>query len=122
MEWSPAAFDEKLTLNIEYRIPSLFVARADYEVVEGLGAFVAYDSFLYAAAWNELPRNNRIFVRQQRVEGGIIYRFDDRLELTIAGGMALDTDFETGWDLRSTDRIAEVEDFAYIRGGLELRI
>ena len=124
LEWTPT---EELTIEIQYNIPDSFEARADYEFFEDNESsgslFASYRSHFYAAHWDELDSgHDRVLFRQRFLEGGLLYRYSDRLLLTAAAGYVLDSDYEVGFDTRNTQGLADIDPYPYLRAEFELRL
>ncbi|MEL7238701.1 MAG: hypothetical protein AAGK78_07550 [Planctomycetota bacterium] len=126
IRWNPenaGIFEDRLTIDIQYLIPDNFIARIDYRVAGDTGLFLVYDSNLFAAHSEAFSSgSDRLLYRTRSVEGGLLYRYNDQLVVTLAGGYVLDSEFEIGFDLRDTDTLADIENYPYVRGGVELRL
>ena len=70
---------------------------------------------------NTIEGNDRLMAFESRVELGLKGTINDTVSFVIAGGYAFDRKFETGWDSRDTDEIADVSDEPYVRVGIEAR-
>lgn len=107
-------------LTARYSVPFSFEARVGYDVAENLQAYAAYDSFTRGFWIEDDPSDNdRIFFHQDRVELGFRYGALDGLDLTLAGGYAFNQEFETGWDVRDTDDLRELDAAPYVRVALD---
>jgi hypothetical protein len=62
-----------------------------------------------------------LLFQQRRAEGGVIWRPNDEIALTVAAGYAFDQEFNIGWDTRNQDRVAKPSDEPYLRVGFEVR-
>lgn len=124
LEWRPI---EEVLLEVAFTIPDSFSARVDWTVlgdrqVSGLGLYASLNRTTQAFHWNELPGSDRLFHRMSFAEAGLNWRIHDRLELVIAAGYAFNQEFETGWDSRDTQEIAEIDDAPYARAQARLRL
>ena len=124
VEWRPT---DRFQLNLNYLLPTNFDFRASYQLfgdqVNGAGVYAALSRSVSAYHWNAFgDGDDRIFFRQVRLEGGVQYRFNDRLQLILSGGYAFDQEFSVGFDSRERDTIADVDATPYIRGQLQLRL
>ena len=106
---------------IGYSVPFSIDALAEYELSEGLHLFGSYDS-RYRGFWMEDDEDRRVFLSQQRVEGGVRLTTSGRrrAELVAAAGYSFGQELETGWDVRDTDTLREVDASPYLRLGLDL--
>lgn len=121
LEWRP---NERLTVTVEYSLPYDFTARADYDLVGGVGLYASVENSLMAVHWDELDTgHDRVFFSQSQVEAGLAWDIDrDKLRAITAFGYAFDQEFETGFDTRDLDDLADVDDNVYLRAALELRL
>lgn len=120
VEWRP---DDRFRLQVNYQIPDIFTARADYDVIANVGLYASFENRLNAFHWDELAQgSDRIFYRQNYVESGLQWTLDDRLSLIAAFGYAFNRDFEVGFDTRDTENLAEISDEPYGRLALQLRL
>ncbi len=124
IEWRP---NDRLTVEITYSIPQDLTARADYTLsgdpeTGGVGLYASLNRTVSAFHDNDLPSGHRLFFRQSTAEAGLNWRLHDRLELVVAGGWAFNQEFETGWDSRDLDGVADVDDAAYVRALARLRL
>lgn len=120
IEWRP---DDRFQLQVNYQIPDIFTARADYDIVGNVGLYASFQSRINAFHWDELSQgSDRIFYRQRYLESGLEWTLDDRLSLIAAFGYAFDREFEVGFDTRDTENVAEISDEPYGRLALELRL
>ena len=124
IEWRPT---DRFRLNLNYLLPLNFDFRADYQIVgdeqSGAGVYASLSRSVSAFKWNSFGDNDdRIFFRQVRLEGGVNYRLNDRLEVILSGGYVFDQEFTYGFDTRDTNTLADVDDTPYVRGQLQLRL
>ena len=124
VEWRPT---DKFQLNLNYLIPTNFDFRASYQLfgdqVNGAGLYASLSRSVNAFHWNAFADgDDRLFFRQVRLEGGVQYRLNDRLQLILSGGYAFDQEFSVGFDTRERDTIADVDATPYVRGQLQLRL
>lgn len=121
LEWRP---NERFTLTVQYSIPDTFTARADYDLVAGVGLYGSFERSTLATHWDELEAgHHRVFFRQSLVEGGLAWDIDkDKLRAIGAVGYAFEQEFDTGFDTRDLEDLAEVDDNVYLRAALELRL
>jgi hypothetical protein len=100
--------------NFTYSVPYFVEARVDYSITRKLGLFAAYDSFT-RGFWLEDVDNRRVFFSQRRIEAGVQYGIFEQLNLVLAGGYAFDQEFETGWDIRNTTTLRDLDSRPYVR-------
>lgn len=124
IEWRPT---DRARFELMFSLPQNLNVRADYTLlgdpeVSGLGVYASLNRTVGAFHWNQLPGDHRLIFRQTFAEAGVNWRLHDRLELLVAGGYAFDQEFETGWDTRDADTIAETDDAPYVRALARLRL
>jgi hypothetical protein len=118
IEWKP---DDRLTIEFRYLLVDRFDLRVDYRVVGGLNVFASIDQRRLAFEMDELPEHHRLLFEQRRAEAGLRWEPREDMALIVAGGYAFGQAFETGFDFRDTDEIAELTDEPYARIGLDFR-
>ena len=118
IEWKP---DDRLTVEFRYLLVDRFDLRVDYRVVGGLNVFASLDQRRLAFEMDELPDHDRLLFEQRRAEAGLRWEPREDMALIVAGGYAFGQAFETGFDFRETDEVAELSDEPYARIGLDLR-
>lgn len=118
--WTPT---ERWTLNLAYAPTLTFNGKIEYELIDDeLGIFGRINTKLAAYEIVDDGSNDRLLFSQRRAEMGVSWQTLRRaLRLEIAGGYAFDQEFETGWDLRDTDTVAEISDEPYVRLTAALR-
>ena len=57
----------------------------------------------------------------ERVESGLSWKLGEHAKIVLAGGYAMDQEFNTGWDSRDVDRVTAIEDTSYYRLGIDLK-
>ena len=124
VEWRPT---DRFQLNLNYLLPTNFDFRASYQIVgnevNGAGVYASLSRSVSAYHWNAFPDgDDRLFFRQVRLEGGLQYRLNDRLQVILSGGWAFDQEFSVGFDTRQRDTIADVDATPYARAQLQLRL
>ena len=121
LEWRPT---ERFTATFTYSIPQDLSVRADYDLVGGLGLYGSFNRNIAAFHWDELDAgNDRVFFERFLGELGFAYDLDeDKLRLILAGGYAFGQEFNTGFDTRDLDELAELDDSSYVRAAFELRL
>ena len=124
VEWRPT---DRFQLNLNYILPLNFDFRATYQLIgdqeNGAGVYASLSRSVSAFHWNAFSDgDDRIFFRQVRLEGGVNYRLNDRLQLVLSGGYAFDQEFTFGFDTRDTETLADIGDTPYVRAQLELRL
>lgn len=117
--WKP---DDKLTIRGRYLFPDDGELLAEYALSDHWTLFGGYDSTIDAFRIDG-DDHDRLFFRQRRVEAGVRWSplADERrasLALELAGGYAFDQRFETGWDVRDLDDVAEVDAAPFVRASL----
>lgn len=122
LEYRPS---EKVTINLRYVIPDGGEADVEYAVTPEFRVYGGFSQQNEAFHDNRFDDpSDRILFRQSRVELGLRGRketFGKDLSFTVAGGYAFSTEFETGWDSRDTENLADISDEPYLRVGFELK-
>jgi len=113
--WKPI---EDLTLEVTYVLPVDFEIRAGYAITDSLELYGSFDSDKDAYDVEGLASNRRLFFRQRRVEAGIDFSPIDNTTITLAGGLAFDQEFTTGFDTRDDTTLTELDDEPYVRVGV----
>ncbi len=117
-DWRPA---DRVSLSVGYVVPVTFRAVAAYEVTDGVSVFGQFDNRLDAFTLDSTRDHRRLFFQQRRIEAGVRVRPHDMVDITLAGGYAFDQEFESGFDTRDRDGVADVSDEPFIRAALNLR-
>ena len=119
-----AAGEEWVSVEVNYLPPVNFDALATLRIAGDLDAYASLEGRTLPAHWDALDQgHDRVFFRQNLAEAGISYDADpDRFRFILAGGWAFAQDLETGWDTRNTEELADIEDHAYARVAIELRL
>ncbi len=113
--------DDRWTFEVGYTLPFSFRARATYQLAETLSFFGEFDSFTRGFWIEDDPGNNdRIFFTQRRIEGGLRYEAATGVDLVAAAGYAFGQEFESGWDVRDTDGVRDIDPAPYVRLGVSL--
>lgn len=118
VHWRPA---QRLSLHARYAIPYTVNARVDYMLLEKVGVFARLENRFDAYHIEGADEHRRLFFEQRRIEGGLRWGGRDRARLELAGGLAFDQEFSTGYDARDLNNDIEVESAPYVRLGLGLR-
>lgn len=121
LEYRP---NEKVTVNLRYVIPDGGEADVEYAITPAFRVYGGFSQQNEAFHDNRIEGNDRVLFRQSRAEVGLRGRsetFGKDLSFTVAGGYAFSTEFETGWDSRDTDKLADISDEPYLRVGFEVK-
>lgn len=114
--------DETWTFRLRYVIPDGGEAEVIYALNRNFGIYASFQQQNEAFHWDELENSNdRVLFSQTRAEVGIRTTYNDRFSFLLAGGYSFNTEFETGWDTRDTEKLAEISDEPYLRIGFELK-
>lgn len=119
IRWSPA---DRWTIRARasaFALPFIADVTVDYALADSLSLYGSFNS-RRPAFWLEDRDDERLFFRQRRLEAGLRYGARDGVTLIVAGGWAFDQTFETGWDVRDTDDVRELDDRPYLRVALDL--
>jgi hypothetical protein len=117
IRWEP---NDDFYLEFTYTITDRFDAVANYRFAPHWSVFGRFDTRREAFHLEELG-SRRLLWEQRRLEAGLRFSPREQFDLTVSAGYAFDGRFETGWDARDTDTVAELSDEPYIRVGLETR-
>ncbi|HAI11841.1 MAG TPA: hypothetical protein DCM28_09065 [Phycisphaerales bacterium] len=113
---------DKLELELRSILLYNIDATLTYEVSDSFELFGAYASRTDAfRADNDNRSTRRVIFSQQTVELGLSYEPCNEFELTVAGGLAFDQEFEYGFDSRDTTSITDVSDEPYLRIAAEIK-
>ncbi len=115
--------DDRLLLTARYFFPLDGEIELAYELHKEWTLYVGYESSLDAFHLDTPDDDDdRLFFQQRRVEAGVRWAPGawPGVELTVAGGYAFDQEFETGWDLRDTDSVADVDGTPFGRVALSV--
>ena len=117
--WKPI---EPLKIEATYTFSDNIDATIDYSITEGLGVFASYASRTYAFHDDNYPDGKeRMFFSQRLATVGVRYSPIKDVDITLAGGYAMGQRFEYGWDLRETDKIADLSDEPFARVQLAVK-
>lgn len=118
LTWTP---DEFWTIDIRSSVFFSFNGSVSYQASQDLRLFASFvrrsDAFTIQGGFP----NRRLLFTQDRLELGLTYDIRENLALTLAGGYALNQEFEVGFDSRDPTGLRDLDDSGYIRGGIELR-
>lgn len=118
IQWEPTA---QSMVKLTYIIPFDFAFEAEYRPLPELGLFASYSMRTEAFHSDALPNSiDRLLYEQRRVEAGARWRPTGGVAIVLAGGYAFGQQFDSGFDVRDTDEVAELSDEPYLRAGLEL--
>ncbi|QDU72666.1 hypothetical protein [Mucisphaera calidilacus] len=118
VRWTPV---DKLNLDATFFYPESFRARIGYRVIEPLEFYGELLARNKAYAIGSLPKDRRLFFRQDLLEAGLKWRFLRGLELTVAGGWAFGQQFTTGYDVRDDTTVRKLSDAPYARLGFGMK-
>lgn len=117
--WSP---DDRWTVSAQgsaFALPFVADVTVQYAVSDMLSLYGSFKSHR-PAFWLEDADNRRIFLRQRRLEAGLRYAAREGVTFILAGGWMFDQKFETGWDVRDTDKLRELDDEPFVRFAVDL--
>lgn len=117
--WKP---NDKFTLDVTWSIPDKFRVDVDYKLFDSLSVFGQLRDETNSFHNDDFENTRRrLFFEQQMVEAGVRFTANDTFSFVLAGGYAFNQSFQTGWDTRETDKIADVSDGVFGRIAVELR-
>ncbi|MCC5831002.1 MAG: hypothetical protein JJU36_16270 [Phycisphaeraceae bacterium] len=114
--WKPV---DAVTLRLSYSIPVTIDVDVDVEIYEGWTLYGKFENRFAGFHESGQSRNQRIMVRQRRLEGGIRYKWDS-VEVSIGGGFAFDQEVSRGFDIRGRRDRQSYADRPYIRAGVSI--
>ena len=88
-------------------------AKATWYATENVDVFVGFDRASEGFRYND-QKDRRLFFMYNKVELGTKIRVADRIDFNGGVGYAFNQKFEEGFDLRTTDTIAEAENHSFV--------
>ena len=119
IRWTPTDRWSVTATASAFALPFVADVTVAYALADDLSLYGSFES-RRPAFWLEDADNERIFFQQRRLEAGLRYGVRNGGTLIVAGGWAFDQEFETGWDVRDTDDVRELDDAPYLRVALDL--
>ena len=116
--WTP---DDQWTIDIRSALFFSFNGRVTYQLSDSAQLFGSYQIRQDAFYISNGPDHRRFLFSQQRAEAGVNYSLTERLELVVAGGVALDQEIDVGFDTRDPAGLRDLDDSGYIRVGVVIR-
>ena len=113
-------FDDQTTVRATYVLPFNVNASIEHQLDDELTLFGRFDSQINAYTLDRYPDNRRLMFSQEQIEAGLVWR-DSGIELSVAGGYALNQVFTRGFDARDDSTVRDISDEPYVRVGLGLR-
>ncbi len=111
---------EQLTLEARYFVPMSFVGSIRWALIEDrLSLFGSYDRRVNAFHLEDQIDTRRLFYRIQRAKLGLAYTAGECLDIEGGIGYAFEQSFDSGFDLRNTDTVAEPSDEVFLFLALE---
>jgi hypothetical protein len=112
---------EKLDISAVWDFLYTFTANVQYDLYRTVSLYFQYVDNQDAFHDVNLPDDRRLFFMEQHLELGIVFRPDDWIDLTLAGGYSFARSFSDGFDARSLHDTNGISDEPYARIGLSLR-
>ena len=92
--------DNRWTIDIRSAVFFSFTGKVTYKAASRLAFYASYirrsDAFMLSGG----PDNRRLIFSQDKAELGVVYAFDDKVALTLAGGYAFNQEIDLGYDVR----------------------
>ncbi|MDB5297874.1 MAG: hypothetical protein JWO31_3857 [Phycisphaerales bacterium] len=110
----------RMTLSAAYAVPYTGDATLAYALTDQFSVFGGYASFLNAFALDGEGREDRFFLRMQRVEFGVRYVNPDVLgrglyvDVALTVGYVFEQAWSRGFDVRDLDPVASTEGTPYV--------
>ena len=117
LHWRP---NKRFTVKLTYFVPVALNIAAEYALSGGWSVFGRFDNHFSVFTVDGAPDHQRLFFQQQRLEAGVRLRSDQKVDLTLAGGYAFNQEFNTGFDVRDLNEIAEPSDEPYVRVAVQI--
>ena len=117
LTWRP---DLNWTVTLRTLVLVNLNAEVAYKATDDLTFYAVYERDTDAFQLDGDLDTRRLIVSQQRVELGLRYRVDENLRLIAAGGFAFDQTFDRGFDTRDLRTVADLDDAAFFRVGVEV--
>jgi len=116
--WKPY---DRLRIFADYILLTDFDIDVGYEFVPKWTVFGAFETRDDAFKVESIPGNERLIYEQRRIEAGLRWQPNTHLIFNVAGGYGFDTNFERGFDVRSTDNVVHASPEPYFRVGLDVK-
>ncbi len=105
---------DNLELRAAYEMPYTANVDLEYRFTRNIAIYGQAAHFFHGFELSHQSETNRLFEEMTRVELGVRLIYGDLVDVSLAGGYALDQDFYRGWDVRHVDRIARFTDEPYL--------
>jgi len=115
--WRPS---ERVMWRAKWSMLYNFNITASYFLTREMELYAGYYSNNRAITQSGGRENRRLFFEMERVESGLSWKLSEHAKIVLAGGYAMDQEFNTGWDSRDVDRVTAIEDTSYYRIGVDL--
>ena len=116
--WKPA---DKWTIEADYWFPVTFNATVSYEVADFATLFGRFQNTYRGFEIEGDGSDDRLFFQQRLLEAGVHWMPCPAARITAAIGYAFDQEFETGWDVRDTDKVRDLSSEPFLRFGAHIR-
>lgn len=106
--------------------PGGFAGSIEHELNEWITLYGRYDNRTRSFHLDSDDSDRRLFFKQSRVEGGIVWTGTQGdsfpgAEIRVAVGYAFEQEFSRGWDTRDDDTVRDISDEPYVRAALTMR-
>lgn len=119
LTWEPK---DGLRVELTWTLTDRFDGRVAYDVSKQWTVFGRFETRSTGFHLDELEASNdRILFHQRRAEAGVTWNPKPMVRVLVAGGYAFEQEFTVGWDSREDEELAELDDAAYVRFGVEVR-
>jgi hypothetical protein len=116
--WRPY---DRLRIFADYILLTDFDIDVGYEFIPKWTAFGAVETRDDAFKIESIPGNGRLIYEQRRIEAGLRWQPNPHLIFSLAGGYGFDTNFRSGFDVRSTNAVLHASPEPYFRVGLDMK-
>ncbi|MEZ6190271.1 MAG: hypothetical protein R3C45_03170 [Phycisphaerales bacterium] len=105
--------------------PGGITGSIEHDLDDRLTLFALFDNSVRSFHLDTDDGDRRLFFKQNRVEGGIVWRGTQGdsfpgVEVRAAVGYAFSQEFSRGWDTRDDDTVRDISDEPYLRVGVTM--
>ncbi len=116
--WRPAA---PLFINVTVAPPLKLDIKAQFALAREWRLFASFENRFDSFHLDAARDNDRVFFEQRRIEGGVKWIPNKRIDFEVAGGFAFDQEFSHGFHALDTTAETEVDDMPYVRAAVKVK-